>query len=323
MRIYVFKTKRIFLIFCLLMELPLLAQEKLNVLTSTTNLKSLTAVIGGDRINVDSIIKGVQDPHFIAPKPSYMLKARETDLLIFIGMDLEIAWLPSIIMGSRNPKIHESQQGHLNASQFIKALSVPKGKADRFFGDIHPYGNPHYLLDPLRAVQVSQGISETLAELDTKNKAYYLENQKQFKRLVLEKMTIWKQRVKASGIKKIVSYHGSFEYFRKAFDLAYVGMLEEKPGIAPSAKHLLKMVEKMKDSQSYCLLMSSFYNNERAKKIQKSIPVLIEVLDVEVTKKVTDYVLMIEAIVQAIERCGAFSKKQNQPKNQIQEKETK
>ena len=312
---FLFKTGIIFFIYFL--QTSLFAQErlteksteKLNVLTSTTTLKSLTSVIGRDRINLDSIITGVQNPHFIAPKPSYMLKARKAGLLIFIGMDLEVAWLPSIIQGSRNPKIQESQPGHLNTSQFIKALSVSEGKADRFFGDIHPYGNPHYLLDPLRAVQVSKGISEKLGELDTKNKAYYLENQKQFEKLLLEKMKDWQKRVKNSGIKEFVSYHGSFEYFREAFDLGFIGSIEEKPGIAPSAKYLLNLIEKMKASGVSCILMSSFYNNERAKKIQQSTPVFIEVLDIETSKKTTDYILLIESIVQSIENCGAFAKK--------------
>ncbi len=287
------------------------AEDKLHVLTSTSTLKSLTESIAGDRINLDSIIKGLQNPHFIAPKPSYMLKAGKAQLLIFIGMDLEVGWLPRIIMGARNPKIQQTGSGYLDASLFVTALSVPKGKADRFFGDIHPYGNPHYLLDPLRAVQVSLGIARKLAELDPKNKDYYLENQKSFEQKIKEKMKVWRQRLQDSAVKKLVAYHSSFEYFLSAFQIELVGLIEEKPGIAPSVKHLLSLIKKMKKNQSTCILMSSFYNNKRAKKLQSSIPVHIEVVDIETggAKRVKDYFSLIEGIIQSIENCGVFAKK--------------
>ena len=287
------------------------AEEKLNVLTSTSTLKSLTESIAGDRIDLDSIIKSLQNPHFISLKPSYMLKAGKAQLLIFIGMDLEVGWLPRIIMGARNPKIQQTGSGYLDAGLFVTALSVPKGKADRFFGDIHPYGNPHYLLDPLRAVQVSLGIASKLAELDPKNKDYYLENQKSFEQKIKKKMKVWRQRLQDSAVKKLVTYHSSFEYFLSAFQIELVGLIEEKPGIAPSAKHLLSLIEKMKKNQSTCILMSSFYNNKRAKKIQSSLPVHIEVVDVETggAKGAKDYFALIEGIIQSVENCGVFAKK--------------
>ena len=288
------------------------AEEKLNVLTSTSSLKSLTESIAGDRIDLDSVIKGGRDPHFISPRPSYMLKAGKAQLLIFIGVDLEVGWLSRIIMGARNPKIQPAGSGHLDASRFVKVLSVPKGKADRFFGDIHPYGNPHYLLDPLRAVQVSQGIANKLAELDPKNKDYYLKNQKSFEQKIKEKMKVWRQRLQDSAVKKLVTYHSSFEYFLFAFQIELVGLIEEKPGIAPSAKHLVSLIEKMKKNQSSCILMSSFYSNKRAKKIQSSIPVHIEIVDIETggAKKAKDYFALIEGIIKSIENCGVFAKKQ-------------
>ena len=286
------------------------AEERLNILTSTMNLKSITESIVGDRVQLESITKGPQDPHFLSAKPSYMFKARKADLLIFMGMDLEIGWLPNIIKGARNPQIQEGQIGYLDASQFIKALSVPEGKVDRFFGDVHPFGNPHFLLDPLRAIQISKGISQRLSLLDPKNKNYYMENQKQFERNVKEKIKTWKKRIKDSGVTKIVTYHSSFEYFLDQFQLNLVGLVEEKSGIPPSAKHILKLIKKMKDSQCSCILMSSFYSNERIKKVNEAIPVHIETVAIEVMalKEVKHYALVIEGIVQAIENCGEFDK---------------
>ncbi|MBC6415600.1 MAG: zinc ABC transporter substrate-binding protein [Bdellovibrionales bacterium] len=294
------------------MCLSFFSEGKLKILTSTTSLKSLTELIAGDRVELNSILRGGQDPHFISPKPSYMLRARKSQLLIFIGLDLEVGWLPSVISGSKNLKIQEGQPGHLDASQFIKALSVSEGKVDRFFGDIHPYGNPHYLLDPLRAVQVSLGITNKLIELDSQNKDYYLVNHKKFETKIKENMKLWRKRIKDSGIKNLVSYHSSFEYFLETFEINLFGLIEEKPGIAPSAKHIMNLIKKMKENQISCIMMSSFYSPNKIGKIKNSIPVHIEVVDTEVggIKKVKDYFELIEAFVQSFEKCGTFVKNQ-------------
>ncbi|MCY4513483.1 MAG: metal ABC transporter substrate-binding protein [Bdellovibrionales bacterium] len=285
-------------------------EGKLNVLTTTKNIHSLTKSIAGDRIHLESILKGPQDPHYIAPKPSYMIKARDADLIILAGMELEIGWLPNIIQGARNPRIHQGQSGYLDASQFIQALSVPKGKVDRFFGDIHPFGNPHYLLDPLQAIKVSKGISQKLSELDPKNKDYYVKNQKQFETKIQQKVKEWKGRIQNFGVRKIVTYHSSFEYFLDRFQLNFVGMIEEKSGIPPSAKHILNLIAKMKSSQTSCILVSSFYSNKWAEKIKRTVSVHVETVAIEVKalKEVVDYVSLIEGLVQAIERCGRFTK---------------
>ena len=285
-------------------------EGKLKVLTTTTNIQSLTKSIAGARIHLEVLLKGPQDPHFISPKPSYMIKARGADLLILAGMELEIGWLPLIIQGARNPRIQPGQRGYLDVSQFIQALSVPQGKVDRFFGDIHPFGNPHYFLDPLRAVQVSKGISEKLSELDPKNTEYYIRNQKQFAKNVHGKMKEWKRRIQKSGVKKIVTYHASFEYFLDRFQLDLLGLVEEKPGIPPSAKHILNLIGKMRDSQSSCILVSSFYSNKWAEKIRAALPVHAETVAVEVgaSKEATDYISLMEGAVRAVENCGQFSK---------------
>ena len=297
-----------FFLFIFLISFPV--EGKLKVLTSTMNIKSLTESIVGDRIHLESILKGPQDPHYLSPKPSYMIQARDADLLIFAGMELEIGWLPLIIQGARNPRIQQGRLGYLDASQFIQALSVPKGKVDRFFGDIHPFGNPHYFLDPLRAIQVSKGISEKLSELDPENQDHYLKNQGQFEKNIRKKMTEWKKRIENSEVKKIVTYHGSFEYFLDRFQLNPVGLVEEKPGIPPSAKHILNLIDKIKTNQSPCILVSSFYDDKWAEKIKHSIPIHVETVAVEVMalKEVADYISLIEGVVQAIERCGSFTK---------------
>ena len=129
--------------------LPTAAEaKKLNVVTSTTDLASLTQEVGGDNVNVESIAKGYQDPHFVEAKPSFLLKLRQADLLIAVGLQLEIGWLPPLITQSGNPKIQIGGPGYLDASQFAEILDIPQGNLTRAEGDVHPMGNPHYWLDP-------------------------------------------------------------------------------------------------------------------------------------------------------------------------------
>lgn len=286
------------------------AEKKLKVLTTTMNLKSLVESLAGDKAYVESITKGPQDPHFLSAKPSYMIRVRRADLLILVGLDLEVGWLPNIIHGARNPQIRKGKAGYLDASGFIEALSVPKGKVDRFFGDIHPFGNPHFMLDPMKVIQVSRGISQRLSLLDQENKDYYVKKQKQFEKNIKKKTKLWERRIKNSGVKTVVTYHSSFEYFLDRFNLNLVGLIEEKPGIPPSAKHILQLIKKMKENQNSCILMSSFYRNDKVKKIKKAIPVHIETvaIQVEALEKAKSYELVIEEVVQAIENCGKFDK---------------
>lgn len=298
--------KMILFFYTVLISFPATAQLK--VITTTMNLYSLTKSIGRDKISPYSFTKGPQDPHFQEAKPSYMRKAKEADLLVFIGMDLEVGWLSNIIDGSRNPRIQEEQAGHLPASRFIQALSVPDGKVDRFFGDVHPFGNPHYMLDPLRALKVAKGIQKKLSEIDPKNKQYYKDNYKSFEKHIKGKMREWRKRIRDSGVKNIVTYHSSFEYFLERFQLNLTGTVEEKPGIPPSAKYILKLTEKMEKDQCSCILTASFYGGKWMKKFKKTRPVHIETTAIEVgaLKPAKGYTLMIEGIVRAVENCGAF-----------------
>src|ERR1700731_3838851 len=147
--------------------LPSLAEaKKLNVVTSTTDLAALTQEVGGDKVNVESIAKGYQDPHFVEAKPSFLLKLRQADLLIAVGLQLEIGWLPPLITQSGNPRIQVGAAGYLDASQFAEILEVPTGVVTRAMGDVHPLGNPHYWLDPDNGRRVARGIAQKLGELD-------------------------------------------------------------------------------------------------------------------------------------------------------------
>src|SRR5437764_12444292 len=154
--------------------LPSLAfAKKLNVVTSTTDLAALTQEVGGDRVAVEAIAKGYQDPHFVEAKPSFLLKLKNADLLVSVGLDLEIGWLPPLITQSGNGRIQPGANGYLDASQFAEILEIPQGKVTRAEGDVHPLGNPHYWLDPANGRRIAKGIAAKLTEMDPGDQAYF------------------------------------------------------------------------------------------------------------------------------------------------------
>src|ERR1700730_2556881 len=160
---------------------PMAAEaKKLNVVTSTTDLAALTAEVGGDKVNVESIAKGYQDPHFVEAKPSFLLKLRQADLLVAVGLQLEIGWLPPLSTQSGNPRIQVSAPGYLDASQFAEILEIPTGVVTRAMGDVHPLGNTHYSLDPDNGRRVARGIAQKLGELDPADNSYFQERFQDF-----------------------------------------------------------------------------------------------------------------------------------------------
>jgi len=147
--------------------------KKLNVVTATTDMAALAQEVGGDRVSIEAIANGYQDPHFVEAKPSFLLKLRQADLLIVVGLQLEIGWLPPLVTQSGNPRVQVGANGYLDDSQFAEILEIPQGVVTRAMGDVHPLGNPHYWLDPDNGRRVAKGIAGKLAELDPPDSAYF------------------------------------------------------------------------------------------------------------------------------------------------------
>jgi len=144
---------------------PARAASKIQIMTATTDLASLAQEVGGDKVEVESIARGYQDPHFVDAKPSFLLKLKHADLLIVVGLELEIGWLPPLINQSTNPKIQVGAPGYLDASRFARILEIPTGQVTRSEGDVHPLGNPHYWLDPENGLRIAKGIADKLSEM--------------------------------------------------------------------------------------------------------------------------------------------------------------
>src|SRR5437763_6486377 len=156
------------------------AASKLNVIGSTEDLAALAREVGGDRVNVDSIARGYQDPHFVEPKPSFLLKLTKADLLIVVGLQLEIGWLPPLITQSRNAKVQVSGKGYLDASNYAQILEKPTGQVTRAMGDVHPLGNPHYWLDPGNGRRIAKAIADRFSQLQPADAAYFAQRSAAF-----------------------------------------------------------------------------------------------------------------------------------------------
>src|SRR2546430_1696814 len=241
--------------------LPPAAQaKKLNVVTSTTDMAALTQEVGGDKISVESIAKGYQDPHFVEAKPSFLLKLRQADLLISVGLQLEIGWLPPLITQSGNGRVQVGANGYLDASQFAEILDIPTGVVTRAMGDVHPLGNPHYWLDPDNGRRLARGIAQKLGELDPPDNSYFQERFQDFdKRLTVAEQK-WDAEMTPYHGRKLVTYHNSFPNFAKHFHLNVVGYVEPRPGIPPTPSHTIELIGLMKRENCKLVLVEPYFD---------------------------------------------------------------
>ncbi len=248
------------------------AEARLKVVTTTADLKAVTEVVVGGFADVTAIAKGSQDPHFVEAKPSYMVKVRDADLVISNGLSLETGWLPTLLRGSRNPKILSGRPGNLDLGASIEPIEKPTGFVTRSMGDVHPEGNPHYMLDPVRVGTVAELIAQRLGELDPTNKAGYLERAKAYQTKLTEKSKQWKARLEKSQVQAVVTYHPSMNYFLSRFGLRVPIHLEAKPGVPPAAQHILSVIETMKAEKIKLVLVDNFFDTKIAERVAKDVP---------------------------------------------------
>ena len=206
------------------------ATAALKVVTTTSDLGALAKEVGGDKVQVDSFAKGYQDPHFVEPKPSFILLANKADLLIVVGRELEIGWLPPIITSSRNAKIQVGAAGYLDASNNVKILEIPTGQITRAMGDVHPAGNPHYWLDPANGRRIAAAIRDKFSELSPADKAYFAQRYSDFDKRLADAEKKWDATMAPYKGTKIVTYHRSWPNFVDRFGLDTIGYVEPKPG---------------------------------------------------------------------------------------------
>lgn len=288
------------------------AEAKLKVVATVPDIGSMLEMIGGDQIELDVIAKGTQDPHFLEAKPSYMVKLSRADLLVSIGLSLESGWLPSLIQGSRNPKINIGSKGNLELGRFAEPLDVAKGAVSRADGDVHPEGNPHFVLDPIRVGKLALLIAERLGELDEANRTIFSNRAKDLQKMLVDKTKNWQERVVKTGLKKIITYHNDMVYFLERFGLESAGYLEPKPGIPPSAQHILSVINTLKTQKIKVVLVENYFDTKIADRLQGEVPeVKIKVVGIGVGSKpeLKSIMDVIEQLVSALESDGKGSGK--------------
>jgi ABC-type Zn uptake system ZnuABC Zn-binding protein ZnuA len=230
-----------------------------------------------------------------------MLKAKKADVFISNGLELEASWESSIIEGSRNPKIKVGADGYLDASKGIHPLEIPQ-VVDRSMGDIHPLGNPHYLLDPMNAKIVAHNVAERLSKISPTQAEHFQKNLAEFNQRIDRKLAEWKSKVTAYNGEKIITYHKTWNYFASRFGLKIAGQLEPKPGIPPSASHLEEVIQIIKDNGVKVILQENFYNDDAARFVAERTGVHIIKAPISVggAKEASDYFSLLDTIVEMI-----------------------
>jgi zinc/manganese transport system substrate-binding protein len=239
----------------------LFAANKLKVVTTTQDLASITREVGGDRVDVTSIARGYQDPHFVEPKPSFLLLLKNADLLEVVGLELEIGWLPPLLDQCRNNNIRPGTPGYLDLSQGVEILDRPS-VVNRSMGDVHPMGNPHYWLDPANAVRIAIQVRNRLVQLRPADTGYFDQRLNDFKIRINEANKRWMAQMAPYRGAKVVDYHPSLPNFAKHFGLDIVGTVEPKPGIPPSPSHTLEIINLIKAQHVKAILMEPYFDRK-------------------------------------------------------------
>jgi len=246
-------------VFCLIILLLFprlsLPAEPLFVVTTTADLAAIAKSIGGERVKVESIAKGFQDPHYVEAKPSYMRLINQARLLLHAGLQLEVGWLPLLVQGARNPNLVS-----VNLSEGINVLEIPHGPITRAQGDIHPEGNPHYWLDPRNGPIMARRIGRQLAALSPADSAYFDKNLKSFEADLNRRRQRWEELMAPFRGAQVVAYHKQWEYLAQWSGLSILDYVEDKPGIPPSPKHLANLIRTMQQRKIKALLVANFTN---------------------------------------------------------------
>jgi len=290
---------------------PAHAQSKLNVVTTTEDLASIAREVGGDRVTVESIARGYQDPHFVEAKPSFILKLQKADVLIVVGRELEIGWLPPLITQSRNSKIQAGAEAYLDASLNAEILEVPTGQVTRAMGDVHPLGNPHYWLDPENGKRIGKSIADKFSQIRPNDRATFQQKLTDFTTRLDAAEKGWLAQMAPYKGTKVVTYHRSFPNFAARFGLEIIGYVEPKPGIPPSPQHTLDLINEMKRQNVKLVLVEPYFDMKTPNAIGRATGAEVLVLPPSVggVKEVSDYFKLfdydIDLLVQAIKKSGA------------------
>jgi zinc/manganese transport system substrate-binding protein len=248
---------------------PVRAAAAFRVVTTTEGLAALAREVAGDRVEVESLSRGAQDPHFVDANPILAVKLRAADLLVDVGLDLEVGWLPPLVTQSRNSAIQPGGPRRLSAASAVAVLDAPTGVVDRSRGDLHPGGNPHFLTDPRRALQVAQAISLKLTELDPGGAAVYADRTASFARRLQADLARWQAELKPLAGRKVLTQHRTLGYFLDWTGLVSAGELEPRPGTPPPPAWLASVVTVARRDGVKAILVEGYYDTRSGELVSR------------------------------------------------------
>ena len=278
----------------------------LKVETTTQDLASIAKAVGGEHIHVHSLTPGTRDPHFAAARPSMIRKVYSADLLVVVGADMEIGWLPPLLQSARNSQVQPGNPGYLDLSEAVPLLGKIQGPVSRDMGDVHAKGNPHYWLDPRNGIRMANAIALRLGQLDPEHVTEYQKNVELFEKTLNTKLQGWKKTLQHLKGKPVIAYHRSFIYLAEAFGFRIVDEVEPKPGITPSAASLAKLITRIKNEQIGLLIMEPYYERRSARYLKEKTGLHIAVIpqSVGAQEGITTYVDLFDNIVSALKVRG-------------------
>jgi zinc/manganese transport system substrate-binding protein len=273
---------------------PLPAQ-KLRVVTSTTDLHDIAHAVGGTRVGATHIAAGYQDPHFVEAKPSFALQLAKADVFAYVGLDLEVGWMPTLLDAARNRRINRGGSGDVDVSRVIPVLDV-QANADRSMGDVHPRGNPHYWLHPENGKRIARLFRDKFSQLDAEGVSTYRQNTARFEARIDSMTRALAPQLAAIRAKPVVAYHTSWRYFQDFTGMNIVGFIEPKPGVPPSPSHLAGLIQQMKRANAKVIIMEPFYDRKMPDFVARNTGAKVVVLppSVEGVKGVDSYLELID-----------------------------
>ena len=295
--------KRFLIFLSLFLFYPLHGFAEIHVVATLPVYASLAREVGGDRVEVKTLAPGNQDPHFLDAKPSYAVDLNKADLLIEGGLELEVGWLPPVVVQARNPKILRSSPGNVNLAEGINVLEVPKTMVDRSLGDIHPLGNPHAWLDPRNAKIMAANIYQHLAKIDPEGKTYYETRLKDFLGRLNAAIAKWNTEIQSFKGKDVLTFHKSLSYFADWTGLNVVATIEPKPGIPPSSGRVDELLKLLPNYQVKAILVENFYPKKIPEYLSQkaNIPMVIVPTDTG-EEGINTYFDLMETLIQDIKK---------------------
>ncbi|MBA3341816.1 MAG: zinc ABC transporter substrate-binding protein [Gemmatimonadaceae bacterium] len=278
------------------------AEAQLKVVTSTPDLSAIAAEVGGNKVTTRHVSEGYQDPHFVEAKPSFVLQLRNADVWAFVGLGLEVGWMPLLLDGARNPRIRPGATGYVDVSRSVRLLDIPAGDVDRSQGDVHPLGNPHYWLHPENGRRIARMFQQKFSELDPKNAASYAANERAFETRLDAAERGWRPSLSMIAGKPVAAWHTSWRYFADYTKMNIVGFMEPKPGVPPSPAHLAGLIQTMKRTGAKIIIMEPFYSRKTADFVASKSGAKVLVLPPSVggVRGVNDYVALMKSDIEKV-----------------------